>query len=149
MNNLIYKRIKHSFFLFLIFLIFSCLAVSYFLEPAKFLILNTNTAYGTKIKYYNYLYKMHIDYSYEVDEKNYNGSTSVIYKSDFNREIYTIRYLIEKPSVSIVNDIILRETMIWFFPLISCFFGDIVLILAFIGKLPAKYQNNWDNHVSS
>jgi len=145
MNSIFYKRVRYSFFIFLFLIIVLFLGVLLIIKPMKFLINDTNVVYGTKIKYYNSIYNMHIYYNYTINGKTINGKTMAFYKKDFNKDIYKVRYLSNNPNVSIVDDIILRQIILLILPIIPFLLLIVLFILAFIGKLPKKYQNVYDN----
>ena len=149
MKSLFFKRIKSTFLYFLIFIVFFYFGFQYFIRSFKFMILDTNITNGIREKYYNYLYKMNIDYYYNIDGKIYYGTTSSIYRSGYDRESYNICYLLEKPNISMVNEIIIQESVIWFLCMLVPFSFIIAIFLAYIGKLPIKYQTNFDNYVNN
>ena len=149
MSSIFYKRVKSYIVCFIILSGICFLGAKLIVRPLKFIVLSTNIVYGNKEKHYVTMYRMYIHYNYEIDGKTFNGTTATFYKNSLDREAYKIRYLIKDPSVSIIDDTIIWESVLWLFPFAPVFFGISVLLLAFFGKLPKKYQNSIDNYVSS
>ena len=120
-----------AFFLFVpLFIYFS---FSFYYDVIQYFLKETNFTEGKLIEtsmspaftnfYYNYYIGSHI----------YKGNMDLFIKYNLENEIFTVRYLVNDPSKSVINEYILRETIFY------CIFTGITLfiqiscILLFLG----------------
>ena len=91
-------------FLFFIFSFYNNV-IQYFLEETSF-------TEGRLKKSVSSLIDTSFHYNYSVDSVNYEGRTTLSFKYNLKNEIFTVRYLINNPSKSVIDDYIFREMFI-------------------------------------
>jgi hypothetical protein len=147
MRNLDIKRIILLSLTIVFFIIIT--VVFYYSACFKFLFLPTGITEGTLIKVSPVTVQgSDVYYSYTVDGKTYDYSTGMTWKFSFRVRSFHIRYLLENPSDSIVDELIPREM---FFGLIICLtevYFMVHLLVGAIGKLPQKWQATFDKRMA-
>jgi hypothetical protein len=116
---------------------------------AKFLFLPTGITEGTLIRVsFTGRYGSDVFYSYTVDGKGYEYYTQLVFQFNFTRTPFYVRYLLENPSDSVIDEQIPRGT---FLGLALCFvevYGMIYFFIGVIGKLPKKWQEDFDKRMA-
>jgi hypothetical protein len=86
------------------------------------------------------LYRIVIRYSYNINDVEYRGKASTLFRPNFDRTEYRIRYLIKKPNISMVSDLILGDFLLDVILLILFLYALVFLTMGLLKKLPPARQ---------
>ena len=119
-------------------------------QPLKFFVCPTLTTIGKNFSRYQAVARTHIKYSYDVDNVSYMGDTSVLlYLNKDSSNHILIRYLIQDPTISMIDSLIGRELVVNSIQLLILTSLFVWLNLAILGKLPKKNQNHFNIFINS
>jgi hypothetical protein len=135
------KTQKRFLFSYIIGLVFVFVGGSFAYSELRFLIFQTGETTTITAKNSLALYRIVIRYSYTVNDVEYKGETSALVRPNFDRTEYRIRYLIKKPNISMVDDLIISEFLLdVILGVIPFLCGSLYLTAGLLKKLPPTRQ---------
>ena len=124
------RGIKGFIFLSPLFIFFS---FSFYHDVIQFFMEETNFTKGKLIETVMSPVSTNFYYNYSVNSITYRGNMDLVMKYNLRNEIFTVRYLINNPSKSVIDEYVFHKTIYYCIFISIAFFIQIYFVLLFIG----------------